>query len=105
MWELDVFILFDPNSTHNFAFIDLATKLGAHDFEMGDTIIANGVFKRQEVSLTPLIGQLWLHIQGYMVKKDFFVFSLKHEDVVLGTPWYDCMDACVKFLDRKVLYS
>ena len=56
--ELDAFILFDPGSTHNFISHDLALKLGIHDFETGDVIQADGAFKGQEVSVTPLIGKL-----------------------------------------------
>ena len=56
MRQLDALILFESNSTHNFISIKLATKLGIHDFEMGDTILACGAFKGQEVSITPLIG-------------------------------------------------
>ena len=36
--EDDSLILFDPNSTHNFKSTKLATKLGIHDFEMGEAI-------------------------------------------------------------------
>ena len=41
--EVNALFLFDPNSTHNF----FTTKLGIHDFKMGDTIQANGTFKVQ----------------------------------------------------------
>ncbi|MCO5588013.1 hypothetical protein L7F22_041967 [Adiantum nelumboides] len=41
--EHDAFILFDPGSTHNFISLELATKLGVQDFEMGD---ADGGFLR-----------------------------------------------------------
>ncbi|MCO5562688.1 hypothetical protein L7F22_016316 [Adiantum nelumboides] len=36
--EHDVFIIFDPGSTHNFISLELATKLGMQDFEMGDAM-------------------------------------------------------------------
>ena len=53
--ELDALMLLDPNSTHNFFSIELTSKLGICDFVMGDTILANGAFKEQEVSIIPLI--------------------------------------------------
>ena len=34
--EHDALILFDPRSTHNFISTNLATKLGIHEFEMGE---------------------------------------------------------------------
>ena len=66
--EHDALILFDPGSTHNFISTELATKLGIHDFEMGEVIKVDGAFKGQEVSVTPLIGKLRLHIQSYVDK-------------------------------------
>ncbi|MCO5580337.1 hypothetical protein L7F22_034203 [Adiantum nelumboides] len=66
--EHDAFILFDPGSTHNFIFHELAAKLGIQEFEMGDAMKADGAFIGQEASITPLIGKLRLHIQGYVDK-------------------------------------
>ena len=83
----------------------LATKLGIHDFEMGEVVKADGAFKGQEVSVTPLIGKLRLHIQSYVDKEDFFISPLKHEDVIIGAPWFDRVGATMKFPERKVLFS
>ncbi|MCO5593953.1 hypothetical protein L7F22_047972 [Adiantum nelumboides] len=68
--EHDAFILFDPGSTHNFISLELATKLGVQHFEMRDAMKADGAFINQEVSVTPLIGKLRLHIQG---EKDMYI--------------------------------
>ena len=43
--ELDAPILFDPGYTHNFISHQLALKLGIHEFEMGDVVLANRAFK------------------------------------------------------------
>ena len=59
----DSLMRFDPGSTHKPIFAKLATKLGIHDFKMGDIIQANGAFKMQEILMTPLIGKERLHIQ------------------------------------------
>ncbi|MCO5586416.1 hypothetical protein L7F22_040356 [Adiantum nelumboides] len=103
--EHDAFILFDPGSTHNFISLELATKLGVQDFEMGDAMKADGAFINQEVSVTPLIGKVRLHIQGYVDKEDFFISPLKHEDVILGAPWFDCLAASIKFPERKISFK
>ncbi|MCO5570675.1 hypothetical protein L7F22_024402 [Adiantum nelumboides] len=103
--EHDAFILFDPGSTHNFISLDLATKLGVQDFEMGDAMKADGAFINQEVSVTPLIGKLRLHIQGYVDKEDFFISPLKHEDVILGAPWFDRLATSIKFPERKISFK
>ncbi|MCO5611979.1 hypothetical protein L7F22_066239 [Adiantum nelumboides] len=103
--EHDAFILFYPGSTHNFISLELATKLGVQDFEMGDAMKADGAFINQEVSITPLIGKLRLHIQGYVDKEDFFISPLKHEDVILGAPWFDRLAASIKFPERKISFK
>ncbi|MCO5588831.1 hypothetical protein L7F22_042791 [Adiantum nelumboides] len=72
---------------------------------MGDAMKADGAFKGQEVSVTPLIGKLRLHVQGYVDKEDFFISPLKHEDVILGAPWFDRMADNMKFPERKVIFS
>ncbi|MCO5594355.1 hypothetical protein L7F22_048385 [Adiantum nelumboides] len=81
----------------------LATKLGVQDFEMGDAMKADGAFINQEVS--PLIGKLRLQIQGYVDKEDFFISALKHEDVILGAPWFDRLATSIKFLERKISFK
>ncbi|MCO5579331.1 hypothetical protein L7F22_033186 [Adiantum nelumboides] len=66
---------------------------------------ADGAFINQEVSVTPLIGKLRLHIQGYVDKEDFFISPLKHEDVILGAPWFDRLAAFIKFPERKISFK
>ena len=72
---------------------------------MGDHTLANGAFKGQEVSITPLIGKLRLHIQGYVDKEDFYISPLKHKDVILGAPWLDRGQDHMKFQERQVLLT
>ncbi|MCO5574504.1 hypothetical protein L7F22_028289 [Adiantum nelumboides] len=103
--EHDAFILFDPGSTHNFISHDLATKLGIQEFEMGDAMKVDGAFIGQDASVTPLIGKLSLHIQGYVDKEDFFISPLNYEDVVLGTPWFDRLITSIKFPERKISFK
>ncbi|RYA46877.1 reverse transcriptase domain-containing protein [Enterobacter cloacae complex sp. GF14B] len=103
--EHDAFILFDPGSTHNFISIELATKLGIQAYEMGDVLPADSAFKGQEASVTPLIGKLRLHVQSYVDKEDFFISPLKHEDVILGAPWFDRLAADVKFPERRISFK
>ncbi|MCO5581951.1 hypothetical protein L7F22_035840 [Adiantum nelumboides] len=103
--EHDAFILFDPSSTHNFISLELATKLGVQDFKMGDAMKADRAFINQEVPVTPLIGRLRLHIQGYVDKEDFFISPLKHEDVILGAPRFDRLAASIKLPKRKISFK
>ncbi|MCO5598319.1 hypothetical protein L7F22_052412 [Adiantum nelumboides] len=103
--EHDAFILFNSGSTHNFISLELATKLGLQDFEMGDAMKADGAFIGQNVSVTPLIGKLRLHIQGYVDKENFFISPLKHEDVILGASWLDRLAASIKFPKRKISFK
>ncbi|MCO5601210.1 hypothetical protein L7F22_055329 [Adiantum nelumboides] len=72
---------------------------------MGDAMKADGAFIGQDVSVTPLIGKLRLHIQGYVDKEDFFISPLKHEDIILGAPWFDRLAASIKFPKRKISFK
>ena len=47
--EHDTLIFFNLSPVYNFIFTKLTTKLGVHDFEMGEVVKANGAFKEQEV--------------------------------------------------------
>ena len=72
---------------------------------MGDNLNAEGAFKGQKVPITPLIGKLRLHIQGYVDKEDFLISPLKNEDVLLGAPWFDRLGASMKFPERQITFS
>ena len=72
---------------------------------MGEGIQADGAFKGQKVNVTPLIGKLRLHMQGYVDKEDFYISPLNHEDVILGAPWFDRVKAIMKFTEREVLFT
>ena len=71
---------------------------------MGEVIKVDGAFQEQEISVTPLIRKLRLHIQSYVDKEYFFISPLKHKDVILGAPWFDHLWATMKFLERKILF-
>ncbi|MCO5562542.1 hypothetical protein L7F22_016170 [Adiantum nelumboides] len=68
-------------------------------------VFKDGAFINQELSVIPLIGKLRLHIQGYVDKEDFFISPLKHEDVILGAPWFDRLAASIKFPERKISFK
>ncbi|MCO5609176.1 hypothetical protein L7F22_063399 [Adiantum nelumboides] len=72
---------------------------------MGYAMKADGAFIGQDMSVTPLIGKLRLHIQGYADKEDFFISPLKHEDVILGALWSDRLAASIKFPKRKMSFK
>ncbi|MCO5568041.1 hypothetical protein L7F22_021737 [Adiantum nelumboides] len=84
---------------------ELAAKLGVQDFEMGDAMKVDGSLIGQDVSITPLIGKLRIHIQGYVDKEDFLISPLKHEDVILGAPWFDRLADSIKFSKRKISFK
>ncbi|MCO5570893.1 hypothetical protein L7F22_024622 [Adiantum nelumboides] len=72
---------------------------------MGDAMKADGAFVGQDACVTPLIGKLRLHIQGYVDKEDFFISPLKHEDVILGAPWFDRLAASIKFPEKRISFK
>ncbi|MCO5604844.1 hypothetical protein L7F22_059018 [Adiantum nelumboides] len=103
--ENDAFILFDPGSTDNFISHESVGRLGIQEFEMGDAMKVDGAFIGQDAFVTPLIGKLRLHIQGYVDKENFFISPLKHEDVILGAPWFDRLAASIKFRERRISFK
>ncbi|MCO5606851.1 hypothetical protein L7F22_061042 [Adiantum nelumboides] len=66
---------------------------------------ADGAFIGQDAFVTPLIGKLRLHIQGYVDKEDFFISPFKHEDVILGAPWFDRHAISIKFRERRISFK
>ena len=64
--DQEALILFYLHSTHNFISIELAQRLGILIDKLGPALVAQGAFKGQEGPVTPLIGKLRLHVQGYL---------------------------------------
>ena len=103
--DQDAFMLFDPGSTHNFISIELAQRLGISTDELGPALEACGAFKGQEVPVTPLIGKLRLHVQGYTDNEEFFISPLGNKDVILGAPWFHRVYAKLEFPSRVITIS
>ncbi|MCO5555917.1 hypothetical protein L7F22_009461 [Adiantum nelumboides] len=55
-----------------------------------------------EVALTPLIGKLRLHIQGYVGHEEFYIMPLEGCDVLLGMPWFYNHKAILGTFNKKV---
>ncbi|MCO5604040.1 hypothetical protein L7F22_058197 [Adiantum nelumboides] len=98
-------ILFDPGSTHNFISIELAQKLGIQTEEMGTPLEASGAFKGQYVAVTPLIGKLCVHVQGYLDQEEFCISPLATEDVILGAPWFHRLAAVLEYPTRTISFK
>ena len=103
--DQDSLILFDPGSTHNFISKELAAKLGIHEHEMGYAMDVEGAFVGKKVPVTPLIGKLCIHVQGYVDREDFFISPLQHQDVLLGMPWFHGMRAKLSLPDRVISFK
>ena len=72
---------------------------------MGLAIEANDAFDTPAIPVTPLIGKLCPHVQGYVDQEDFFISPLKHRDVLLGAPWFHRMATTIKFPDRVISFN
>ncbi|MCO5614749.1 hypothetical protein L7F22_069033 [Adiantum nelumboides] len=55
----------------------------------------------RDVAITPVIGKLRLHCQGYLGHEDFYIMPLEGCDVHLGIPWYHKNNAVVNYRARK----
>ncbi|MCO5551313.1 hypothetical protein L7F22_004813 [Adiantum nelumboides] len=72
---------------------------------MEETHAAEGPFEGPDTPITPLIGKIRLHVQGYVDKEDFLISPLKNEDVLFGAPWFDRMATSLNFPDREVTFK
>ena len=54
------------------------------------------------VAVTPIIGKLRLHVQGYVDSEDFYIMPLEGCDVLLGMPWCHRVRAVVDTFNRKI---
>ena len=70
--------------------------------ELGLELEQHGAFKGQEVPVTPLIGKLRLHVQGYTGAKDFYVSPLVHKDVIFLAPWFHKVYGTLEFPSRAI---
>ncbi|MCO5570274.1 hypothetical protein L7F22_023993 [Adiantum nelumboides] len=92
-------------SIHNFISIELAQKLGIQTEEMGTALEASGAFKGQYVPVTPLIGKLRVHVQGYVDQEEFCISPLATEDVILGAPWFRRLTAVLEYPTRTISFK
>ena len=79
--------------------------MGISTDELGPALEACGAFKGQEVPVTPLIGKLRLHVQGYTDNEEFFISPLGNKDVILGAPWFHRVYAKLEFPSRVITIS
>ena len=80
-------IFFDPGAKANFISPELASQLGSRTEEMGAIHKANLATPGHSIAITPIIGELWIHIQGYVNLEHFYIMPLEGCDVLLGMPW------------------
>ncbi|MCO5564994.1 hypothetical protein L7F22_018664 [Adiantum nelumboides] len=98
-------ILFDPGSAHNFISVELVQKLAIQTEEMGTALKASGAFKGQQVPVTPLIGKLCVHVQGYVDQEEFYISPLSTEDVILSAPWFHRLAAKLEYPKRTTSFK
>ncbi|MCO5584642.1 hypothetical protein L7F22_038573 [Adiantum nelumboides] len=88
VWDQQPLVFFDPGARANFIPPQLAEKMGIKTDEMGFAYTASMTAPGHEVTVTPLIGKLRLHTQGYVGHEEFFIMPLEGCDVLLGMPWF-----------------
>ncbi|MCO5561076.1 hypothetical protein L7F22_014697 [Adiantum nelumboides] len=79
---------FDRGARASFITPQLAKKTGIKTDALGPSYTASMAAPRHEVAVTPLVGKLRLHIQGYVGHEVFHIMPLEGCDVVSGMPWF-----------------
>ena len=70
--------------------------------ELSPILNASGPFTGLEVPVTPLIGNIRLHVQEYTDNEEFIVSPLGNKDVILGAPWFHHMYAKLEYPSRDI---
>ncbi|MCO5586851.1 hypothetical protein L7F22_040796 [Adiantum nelumboides] len=76
--------------------------MGIKTDEMGPAYTASMAASGHEVAVTPLIGKLRLHVQGYVGHEEFCIMPLEGCDVLLGMPWFYNHKAILDSFSKKV---
>lgn len=103
--DQEVLIFFDSGAKANFISPEVVAKLGIRPEEMGPGMEASLAAPGKEVAITPLIGKLRLHVQGYVGQEDFYIMPLEGCDVLLGMPWHHKNDVKVAAREKKLYFT
>ncbi|MCO5569874.1 hypothetical protein L7F22_023588 [Adiantum nelumboides] len=99
--DQEALIFFDGGAKANFISPELAVRLEITPDRMGPPAKAVLAAPGRDVAVTPVIGKLRLHCQGYLGYKDFYIMPLEGCDVLLGIPWYHKNNNVVDYRARK----
>ncbi|MCO5558851.1 hypothetical protein L7F22_012440 [Adiantum nelumboides] len=99
--DQEALIFFDGGAKANFISPELAARLESTLYRMGPPAEAVLAAPSRDVAITPVIGKLRLHCQGYLGHEDFYIMPLEGCDVLLGIPWYHKNSAVVDYRARK----
>ncbi|MCO5577196.1 hypothetical protein L7F22_031020 [Adiantum nelumboides] len=86
--DQEALIFFDGGAKANFISPEMAARLEITPNRMGPPVEAVLAAPGRDVAITPVIGKLRLHCQGYLGYEDFYIMPLEGCDVLLGIPWY-----------------
>ncbi|MCO5551748.1 hypothetical protein L7F22_005252 [Adiantum nelumboides] len=95
-------ILVSAGARVNFITPQLAEKMGIKTDEMGPAYTTSMAALGHEVAVTPLIGKLRLHIQGYVGHEEFFIMPLEGCDVLLSMLWFYNHKAVLDSFNKKI---
>ncbi|MCO5584150.1 hypothetical protein L7F22_038073 [Adiantum nelumboides] len=84
--DQEALIFFDGGAKANFISPELAARLEITPDRMGPPAEAVLAAPGRDVAITPVIGKLRLHCQGYLGHEDFYIMPLEGCDVLLGIP-------------------
>ncbi|MCO5559227.1 hypothetical protein L7F22_012822 [Adiantum nelumboides] len=99
--DQEALIFFDGGAKANFISAESAAWLEITPDRMGppaETVLAA---PGRDMAITPVIGKLRLHCQGYLGHEDFYIMPLEGCDVLLRIPWYHKDSVVVDYRARK----
>ncbi|MCO5607490.1 hypothetical protein L7F22_061686 [Adiantum nelumboides] len=99
--DQEALIFFDGGAKANFISPELAARLEITPDRMGPPAEAILAAPDRDVAITPVIGKLCLHCQGYLGHEDFYIMPLEGCDVLLGIPWNHKNSTVVDYRARQ----
>ncbi|MCO5612729.1 hypothetical protein L7F22_066998 [Adiantum nelumboides] len=91
--------------TETYEHMSMIKSWGSKQKRWGTALEASGAFKGQHVPMTPLIGKLRAHVQGYVDQEEFYISPLSTEDVILGGPWFHRLAAVLEYPTKTISFK
>ena len=104
LYDMPVYVLIDPGSTHSFVSPLIASSLHVKSELLGNQLAVRTPVG-QVVSVQTVYRNCAIKINGVVLSTDLIVFPLLELDVILGMDWLTCHQAIVNCYTKEVTFD